>query len=445
MQFRGLLIAAGALALLGGMAWWSNKNEATKKDEADPNAPPKIVEITPDKVQKVNITKDGETTTLNRAADNRYELVLPKPLAADQDASSGVFTALTSYVSDRLVEEKATDLKAYGLDSPTLTVAIHQKDGKLVKLLFGDETPTAGSVYVKLEGDPRVFTVASYNKASLDKTWKDLRDKRLLTFDSEKLSRLELASKGAAIEFGKNNNGEWQIVKPRPLRADGNQVEELLRKLKDAKMDTSLPETEEKNLAGKFGGAVAVATAKATDAAGTQTIEIRKDKDGTFYAKSSAVEGVHKLTADVGEGVNKTLDDFRNRKLFDFGWTEPGRIDVKDGAAVRSLAKAGEKWTSGGKEMDSTSVQSLVDKLREMNAIKFVEKGGGDLTFEATVASADGKRKETVSITKAGNSYFATRAGEPSVYELDGKFVEDLRRAAADVKAPPPPAGEKKK
>lgn len=445
MQFRGLLIAAGALALLGGMAWWSNKSEATKKDEADPNAPPKIVEITPDKIQKVNITKDGETTTLNRAADNRYELVLPKPLAADQDASSGVFTALTSYVSDRLVEEKATDLKAYGLDSPTLTVAIHQKDGKLVKLLFGDETPTAGSVYVKLEGDPRVFTVASYNKASLDKTWKDLRDKRLLTFDSEKLSRLELASKGTAIEFGKNNNGEWQIVKPRPLRADGNQVEELLRKLKDAKMDTSLPETEAKNLAGKFGGAVAVATARATDAAGTQTIEIRKDKDGTFYAKSSAVEGVHKLTADVGEGVNKTLDDFRNRKLFDFGWTDPGRIDVKDGAAVRSLAKAGEKWTSGGKEMDSTSVQSLVDKLREMSAIKFVEKGGGDLTFETTVASADGKRKETVSITKSGNSYFATRAGEPSVYELDGKFVEDLRRAAADVKAPPPPAGEKKK
>lgn len=445
MQFRGLLIAAGALALLGGLVWWSNKNEATQKPDADPNAPPKLVEITPEKIQKVNITKDGETTTLNRAADNRYELVLPKPLAADADASSGVFTALTSYVSDRLVEEKAADLKAYGLDSPTLTVAIHQKDGKVVKLLFGDETPTAGSVYVKIDGDPRVFTVASYNKAGLDKTWKDLRDKRLLTFDPEKLSRLELTTKGAAVELGKNNNGEWQIVRPRPLRADGNQVEELLRKMKDAKMDASLPESEEKSLAGKFGGAAVVATAKATDAAGTQTIEVRKDKDGNFYAKSSAVEGVHKLAADVGEGVNKTLDDFRNRKLFDFGWTDPGRIEVKDGAMARTFAKSGEKWMSGGKEMDSTSVQSLVDKLREMSAIKFVEKGGGDATLEATVVSADGKRTEKVNISKAGNSFFATRAGEPSVYELDGKFVEDLRRAAADVKAPPPPAGEKTK
>ena len=440
MQFRGLLIAAAALALLGGLVWWSNKAEATKETAADPNAPPKIIEIAAEKIQKVNITKDGETTTLERMADNRYRLIAPKELAADQDAASGVFTSLTSFIADRVVEEKAAQLGPYGLEKPVLTVDVVQKDGKVVKLLIGDETPTSGSSFAKLEGDPRIFTVASHNKASVDKTWRDLRDKRLLTFDSEKLSRLELTAKGQTVEFGKNTNGEWQIVKPRPLRADGNQVEELLRKLKDAKMDTSLPEDEAKSAATKFGTAALVGTANATDASGRQTIEIRKDKGGDFFAKSSAVEGVHKITADIGEGLNKTLDDFRNRKLFDFGWTDPGRIEIKDGAAVRAFAKTGDKWTSGGKEMDSTSVQALVDKLREMSAIKFVEKGGGETALEATVATADGKRTEKVSITKSGNSYFAVRDSEPSVYELDGKFVEDLRRAAADVKAPPAPA-----
>jgi len=444
MQFRGLLIAAAALAILGGLVWWSNKAEATKETAADPNAPPKIVEIAAEKIQKVNITKDGETTTLERTADNRYRLAAPKELAADQDASSGVFTSLTSFIADRVVEEKGTDLSAYGLDKPALTVAVVQKDGKLVKLLIGDETPTAGSSFAKLEGDPRIFTVASHNKASVDKNWKDLRDKRLLTFDSDKLSRLELTAKGQTVEFGKNANGEWQIVKPRPLRADGNQVEELLRKLKDAKMDTSLPEDDAKKAAAAFASATATGTASATDAAGRQTIEVRKDKNGDFYAKSSAVEGVHKLTADVGEGMNKTLDDFRNRKLFDFGWTDPGRIDIKDGAATRTFTKSGDKWSSAGKEMDATSVQSLVDKLREMSAIKFVEKGGGEVILEATVATADGKRTEKVAIAKSGNSYFATRDNEPSVYEVDGKFVEDLRRAAADVKAPPPAAGAEK-
>src|SRR5207342_1325458 len=91
--------------------------------------------------------------------------------------------------------------------------------------------------YVKRGDDARVFTIASFNRTSFEKTANDLRDKRLLTFDSDKLTRVELTAKGASVEFGKNNQNDWQILKPRPLRADGSQVEELIRKLKDAKMD----------------------------------------------------------------------------------------------------------------------------------------------------------------------------------------------------------------
>ena len=60
------------------------------------------------------------------------------------------------------------------------------------------------------------------------------------------------------------------------------------------------------------------------------------------------------------------------------------------------------------------------------------------------MTSNDGKRVEKVTIRKQGDQYFAQREGEPSIYELDGKAVEDLQKAAADVKeaAPPKPAQE---
>ena len=51
-----------------------------------------------------------------------------------------------------------------------------------------------------------------------------------------------LQPKGRSIEFGRNAQKEWQIVKPKPQRADNGQVEELVRKLSDARMDTSLPD-----------------------------------------------------------------------------------------------------------------------------------------------------------------------------------------------------------
>ena len=48
-------------------------------------------------------------------------------------------------------------------------------------------------------------------------------------------------------------------------------------------------------------------------------------------------------------------------------------------------------------------------------------------------------------MSKTGANYFAKREGEPAVYELDGKTVEELQRAAADVKEPPPPPQPAKK
>src|SRR5260370_40221760 len=143
------------------------------------------------------------------------------------------------------------------------------KDAKNQKLLVGDDTPTGGGTYARLEGDPRVFSIVSYTKSTLDKSAKDLRDKRLLTGESEKISRVELISKKQDIEFGRNKDG-WQILKPKPLRADAFQVEELVRNLKDAKMDVSVSDADGKKAASAFANGSPRATARVTDDSRTQ-------------------------------------------------------------------------------------------------------------------------------------------------------------------------------
>jgi hypothetical protein len=61
------------------------------------------------------------------------------------------------------------------------------------------------------------------------------------------------------------------------------------------------------------------------------------------------------------------------------------------------------------------------------------------------VTSNMGKRVEHLTISKQGNQYFAKREDEPSIYGIDSKAVEDLQKAAADVKEAAPPAPAKKK
>jgi hypothetical protein len=439
MKPRGLLAAVIVLAALGGALYWSNRKQKADaaKPATDTAATTKILSIPEDQVKEVRLKKAGaDATVLRKGDDGKWQIAEPKPLRADQDTAKSLISSLSTLNADKVVEDKAADLSPYGLNAPTLDVTVIKKDGKSQDFLVGDDTPTGGGAYAKLAGDAHVYTIASYVKTGIDKTPNDLRDKRLLTFDQDKLTRVDLqAAQGETIEFGKNNQNDWQILKPRPLRADGSQVEELIRKLKDAKMDATISDEDAKKAATAFASGTKVAVASVTDASGTETLEVRKDKDKNYYAKSTAADGIYKVTADLGDGLDKKVDDFRNKKLFDFGWTDPNKVEV----GKLTVEKSGDKWMSGAKQMDAPSVQSVVDKLRDLASAKFVESGGGAPVLDITVSSNSGKRVEKVSISKQGDTYFAKRENEPSIYQLDGKAVEDLQKAANEVKEFQPP------
>ena len=55
------------------------------------------------------------------------------------------------------------------------------------------------------------------------------------------------------------------------------------------------------------------------------------------------MEGVYKIASDVGDGLDKSLDDFRNKKLFDFGFSDPSKVEIK----TASYTKSGDKWMAG--------------------------------------------------------------------------------------------------
>ena len=442
MKVRGLLVAVVLLAVLGGLLYWSNK-----KKKAEENKPLtdiiKIFSFDSGDIRKVEIKrKDGELVALEKNKDGQWAIVAPKPYRADQDAISSLVSTLATLNADKIVEEKPVNLADFGLADPALQVTLTLKDGKTAKLLVGDETPTGSGSFVRAEGDPKVYTIAQYNRTSFDKKLNDLRDKRLLVFDSDKITRVELAAKGQTIEFGKNAKGDWTILKPKPMRADPIQVDELIRRLREAKFDPSASPEDQKKAAAGFASGALVAVAKVADQNGVQQLEVRKSKDD-YFARGSAAEGVYKVTSDLGSGLDKKLEDFRNKKVFDFGFNDVSKVEVRDGAKLTVLQKSGEKWMSGSQEMESAAVQSLIDKLRDASAVKFPETpfpGGG-----VEIAVTYGSTTEKASFLKTGGKTLAKRDNEPSVYELDGNALDDIQKALAAVKPAQPPKEEKKK
>src|SRR5580700_2212838 len=438
MKLRGLIVAAVILAALTGTLYWSNHHKPSDTTEASADVAPKILVVKEADIARFDLKKDGaEQVGGERNSPGQWRITSPSPLPADQSAVSSLLGTFSSLNAERLVEEKAGNLVPYGLDAPKLEVDLSEKGNKTQKLLLGDETPAGNGIYAKLDGDPRVFTIPKYDKTSVDKSANDLRDKRLLTVDSDKISQVDLIAKKQEMAFARNKD-EWQIVKPRPLRADGTAVDELVRALTDAKMESGALDDPKKN-ASLFSTAAPVATAKVTAESGTQELQVRKNKE-EYYAKSSVVEGVYKVPSTLGQALDKTLDDFRNKKLFDLGSDDPNKIEIRDGSKTYFLTRSGEAWWSGSaKKMDSAVVDDLIEKLRDLSAGKFVDSGFTSTLIDLTVTSNDGKRVEKVAISKGGDNYIAQRENEPALYQIDSKTIDDLKKSAEDLKPTSPP------
>jgi len=444
MKIRGLLFAIIILGGLLGALYWSNRHKPADKDEAAASSSPKILQLKEDGISKIDLKKKGgNDILLAKDSAGKWQMTAPETYGVDQDTINNMVSALSALDAERTVEDKASDLGQYGLSDPALQVTVTEKDNKTHDLLLGDDTAASGAVYAKLGGDAHVYTVSKYSKESIDKGVNDLRDKRLLTVDSEKISKVELAGKKPDIEFGRNKD-EWQIVKPKPMRADTSSVDELVNALTDAKMDLGGSEDDLKKAASAFASGTPVATAKVTDLSGTQELQVRKSKDNTYYAKSSIITGAYKVENTLGQALAKNLDDFRNKKLFDFESDDPTKVEIHDGAKAYYLTKGGDDWFSGdGKKLDGTSADAVVDGLRELSATKFPDSGFTTPVMQITVTSNENKRVEKVAIAKAATDYIAKRDGDASLYELDAKSIDDLQKAEAGLKPAAPPPGKK--
>jgi hypothetical protein len=306
MNFRGLIVAVVVLATLGGVLYWSQHHRPAEESAAVPTSTaPVILKVNPADMTEL-VIKQKEPVALKKT-NGKWQIIEPKSYPADQEVVAGVLSTLSGLNADRIVEEKASDRRQYGLDPAQVELDISGRNGTR-QLLLGDDTPAGGDVYAALATDPRVFTIASYNKSSLAKTLNDLRDKSLLTLSADKVSRVELLKKGEELELDRTKDG-WQMLKPSSSPADSSAVNALVSTLTNARMELS----STSDAAGAFARATPLATAKLTGDGGVQTLEVRKAKDD-FFAKSSAVDGIYKVDSSLGQALDKKIEDFREKK-----------------------------------------------------------------------------------------------------------------------------------
>ena len=129
MNFRGLIVAVVILAGLGGVLYWSQHRKPPEETAATPaSAAPVILKVNAADVTQIAIKqKQSDPVTLQKADANKWQITEPKPYRADQEAVASMLSTLSGLSADRVVEEKASDRKQYGLDPAAVELDITGK------------------------------------------------------------------------------------------------------------------------------------------------------------------------------------------------------------------------------------------------------------------------------------------------------------------------------
>lgn len=372
-----LLLALG----IGGYAYFGvfkkDRDAARQKDhDLRLFAPQKLDEkqldggSPPARFTRAVVTFDGETTELEREDGEGWKLVKPVRAKADALVVDALISQLqTAKFKDTLDEHPdAATLKKYGLDAPRFTVtatAVVNGEVRTVKLVGGLENTFDGSIFVRRDDEPAVYSAPGGVRYALSKTTFELRDKQPFALDFKQLQKLSVKSPNSSYELARDGKN-WSLGDE---PADPSAVTGMVNGVSGARAVKFLDDTPENRAA---------------------------------YVGKPEVTAL--ATFDGGSTVRLTA----SRVVFDGGVTYYGLREDDDGDVLAELGS------------DALSLERPTATLRDHRVLRFAP----ELVTKAVFHNADGTEviveKDSAGASNDSWRVTAPRAGKAKIYKVSG-------------------------
>ncbi len=338
--------------------------------------------------------KTSESNIVCNKKGSFWRVVEPVSDLADLEKIKDIIGKLKNLQieSTDFITEDSSDLAKYGLDNPRYVVTINEK-GATQSVSFGHSLDN--KVYAKRMDEPTIFFLKDIILADLSRKPNDLRDKKVVRFDSigtYGINKLEIKTASDVIVIEKSLDLDWVITKPVNLYADQDTVKNFIEKiktleiedfisdqpadlspygLKDPVFEISVTKEEDKELAKFYVGK-------------------RLPEGDKCYVKRVGEEPVYTVpTAEFYDKIEDALLSFRDRLVSDFNKDlvkklvieKPNRTFVCD-VTNKKDAEGQVVWNLSQPiqtAADTEAINQIIWDLSFLKAEKHVTKAPKDL------------------------------------------------------------------
>lgn len=393
---RGLWIAVGMVAGLGGFLAWDLQSEKKETEQKKQSA--LLFDLKPDQVNEFTITKGADRLRLSRGVDG-WKIEEPvKDSADDSYTDDFVDRAVKDSYVEVAKEGADIDWKVYGLEPPQGEITFKTQAGAEKTLQISAKQNFEQNSIARIKGENRVLIIPSAWSAHLARLALDFRDKRFYRFKIASIDHLELYNAKGTLKIDRKEGG-WESDLNKEWLLDQNRIRELLTMLSETHVrdfiSTEAPTPAQKKEFGLLKPAVVLRLrAKDKDWTGAMGRDTQK---GEYAHISDPLFTVKLENGSIAKFDGVSLESLRDRR-------QPFLFD-------KALAKNAE-FKSPIKTTPLDKPEDVARTLRDWNALTFADAASVARWSDKHKIVLTGDDKKTV---------FELIYGDPFSYEFEGR------------------------
>ena len=430
-----MIVALG----LGLYLWLVELPAERKRVEAETTAK-KLVDFQEDDIQGFTISSSRGEIEVARE-DGRWTIRKPKPMEADATAVGDFLRTLMLAQVTRVVDDTAADLKAYGLETPSLTVSLRLASGTQT-VRVGDAGPLTATLYAKRDDSPKVLLTTLAGRDLLTKSIQEFRRKRVLPFNRLQVTRVKIAGPRETVVLYREGEAEkamWKIKAPIETAADQPELRSLLFALEDLKAQAFIDDPKERAAKrAALGKPLAAITLREGETDRTVSLFLDPRDNTAAFAESASQEPLYRITPATAKDLAKGLFDLRGKQLIAAEPDQVRTLVIKTGGQEYSLSREGSDWLVDGDpkaKADAARVNMFVTRAVRLQAEKIVSEKPTDLkpyglaspTAELIAAGEQGKLLGRIAFGREQQGLtYAVGSAMTGIFQVRPDILKDI-------------------